>query len=150
MASPIGRVLLMDKGAYSGSTVYNQLDWVRDNGASWVCKVDGTIAIAPPTLPATSNANWTLLAADGTVSGSINWSNVNNKPFDTVGNGLNVNASNEIELDTAYLTASNISYDNTGSGATAVDVQAAIDELFAGGGGGGLSNAFDEVDVGGV
>ena len=84
MASPIGRVLLMDKGAYSGSTVYNQLDWVRDNGAAWVCKVDGTVGIAPPTLPTTSNANWTLMAADGSVSGSIEWSAVNNKPFDDI------------------------------------------------------------------
>ena len=143
----IGRVLLMDKGAYSGSTIYNQLDWVRDNGASWVCKVDGTVGIAPPTLPTTSNANWTLMAADGTVSGSIDWSNVNNKPFDTVGNGLNVNASNEIELDISMLTASNISYDNSGSGAVSIDVQAAIDELFAGGGGGGSTTLAGLTDV---
>ena len=146
----IGRVLLIPKGDYSGSTAYNALDWVRNNGAAWVCKVDNTIGIAPPTLPTTSNANWQLLSADGTVSGSIDWSNVNNKPFNSVGSGLNVNVSNEIELDTTMLTASNISYDNTGSGAASIDVQAAIDELFAGGGGGGLSNAFDEVDVGGV
>ena len=80
----IGRVLLMPKGTYSGSTVYNALDWVRDNGAAWVCKVDGTIGIAPPTLPTTSNANWQVLAEDGSVSGSVNWSSINNKPFDDV------------------------------------------------------------------
>lgn len=148
----IGRVLLMDKGAYSGSTIYNQLDWVRDNGASWVCKVDGTVGIAPPTLPTTSNANWTLLAADGSVSGSVAWSAVTGKPFDSVksGGGIDVNVSNELELDTSYLTGSNISYDNTGSGATSTNVQDALDELFNGGGGGGLSNAFDEVEVNGI
>lgn len=146
MASPIGRVLLMDKGAYSGLTVYNQLDWVRDNGAAWVCKVDGTVGIAPPTLPTTSNANWTLMAADGSVSGSVNWSAINNKPFDDLatGGGLSVNASMELELDTSYLTGSNVSYDNTGSGATSTNVQDAIDELFAGGGGG--SSTFAGLD----
>jgi len=146
----IGRVLLIPKGDYSGSTAYNALDWVRDNGAAWVCKVDNTIGVAPPTLPTTSNANWQLLSADGTVSGSVDWNNVNNKPFDTVGDGLNVNASKEIELDSTYLTGSNIGYDNTTSHATSTNVQDALDELFNGGGGGGLSNAFDEVEVGGV
>ena len=80
----IGRVLLIPKGDYSGSTAYNALDWVRDNGAAWVCKVDNTIGIAPPALPTTSNANWQVLAEDGTVSGSVAWTSVNNKPFDDV------------------------------------------------------------------
>lgn len=149
MASPIGRVLLMDKGAYSGLTVYNQLDWVRDNGAAWVCKVDGTVGIAPPTLPTTSNANWTLMAADGSVSGSVNWSAINNKPFDDLatGGGLSVNASMELELDTSYLTGSNVSYDNTGSGATSTNVQDAIDELFAGGGGASKLDDLSDVSI---
>ena len=80
----IGRVLLMEKGDYSGSTAYNKLDWVRNNGAAWVCKVDNTIGVAPPTLPTTSNANWQLLAADGNVSGSVAWNSVTNKPFTTL------------------------------------------------------------------
>ena len=147
--TPIGRILLMPQGNYSGTATYNSLDWVRDNGAAWVCKVDGTVGIAPPTLPATSNANWQLLAEDGTVSGTVDWSNVNYKPFNTVGSGLNVNLSSQLELDTSYLTGSRVAYDNTGSGATATDVQAAIDEIFAGGLG-GLTDAFDEVEIGGV
>jgi len=134
----IGRVLLMDKGAYNGSTVYNQLDWVRDNGAAWVCKVDGTVGIAPPTLPTTSNANWTLLAADGSVSGSIEWTAVNNKPFRTIGDGLSVDGSWKLNLDISYLTGSNISYDNSGSSSASNNVQDALDELFEGGGGGGM------------
>lgn len=102
----IGRVLLMDKGAYSGSTVYNQLDWVRDNGAAWVCKVDGTEGIAPPTLPTTSNANWTLMAADGSVSGTIDWTSVNNKPFKTIGTGLQVDALERLNVDSSLLMGS--------------------------------------------
>jgi len=114
----IGRVLLMDKGAYSGSTIYNQLDWVRDNGAAWVCKVDGTVGIAPPTLPTTSNANWTLMAQDGSVSGSVEWTSVNNKPFDDIdstefekdlSNNLrlkNPNNFGTIKVDTHLLYAS--------------------------------------------
>jgi len=37
--------------------------------------------------------------------------------------------------------AENVSYDNTASGLTATDVQAAIDEIVAGGGGGGIPDA---------
>ena len=124
MASPIGRVLLMDKGAYNGSTVYNQLDWVRYNGAAWVCKVNGTVGVQP-----VEGANWTLMAQDGNVSGQIDWPNVTNKPFDAVGSGLTVDGSDNIKLDTSYLVGSNIGYDNTASGLSASDVQDAIDEL---------------------
>lgn len=95
----IGRVLLIPKGDYSGSTAYNALDWVRDNGAAWVCKLDDTIGVAPPTLPTTSNANWQLLSADGTVSGSVAWSAVNNKPFDTIDSSdFDVDANSELNI----------------------------------------------------
>lgn len=95
----IGRVLLMPKGTYSGSAIYNSLDWVRDNGAAWVCKVDGTQGIAPPTLPSTSNANWQLIASDGSVSGTIDWTNVNNKPFATVDSSdFDVDGSNKLNI----------------------------------------------------
>lgn len=149
MSATIGRVLLMPKGNYSGSTVYNSLDWVRDNGAAWVCKVDGTVGIAPPTLPTTSNANWTLLSADGSVTGSVDWPNVNYKPFDDIksGGGLSVDGSKKLQLDTSYLTGSNISYDNTSSGLLATTIQLAIDELAASGGGGGSYTASKGVKL---
>ena len=125
MASPIGRVLLMDKGAYNGSAVYNQLDWVRYNGAAWVCKVNGTVGVQP-----VEGANWTLMAQDGNVSGSVEWSTgVLHKPFENIGSGLSVDGSDTLNLDVSYLTGSNIGYDNTASGLTASDVQDAIDEL---------------------
>ena len=121
----IGRVLLMDKGAYSGSTIYNQLDWVRDNGASWVCKVDGTVGIAPPTLPTTSNANWTLMAADGSVSGSVAWSAITGKPFNDVdGTDLDVNASNEI-----YIKRDTFGTVRVKNGSTVTDLDASGDSI---------------------
>lgn len=95
MATPIGRILLMPQGDFNAATVYNALDWVRNGGAAWVCKVDNTVGIAPPTLPATSNANWQLLSEDGTVGG---WSSIANKPFETIGAGLDVNLLNELEV----------------------------------------------------
>ena len=123
----IGRVLLMPKGTYSGSTVYNALDWVRDNGAAWVCKVDGTIAIAPPTLPTTSNANWQLLAADGSVSGSIDWTNVNNKPFDSIDTttDFSVDGSNKMSIKRNTFGKMRIV-----SGGATVDLAASGDSIF--------------------
>ena len=61
----IGRVLLMPKGTYSGSAIYNSLDWVRHNGAAWVCKLDGTTGIAPST---SATTNWQLMAEDGKIT----------------------------------------------------------------------------------
>jgi len=101
--TPIGRILLMPRGNYSATDVYNHLDVVRFSGASWVCKVDNTTNIAPPTPPVTSNANWQLLAEDGTVGG---WSSLSGKPFDSVGDGLNVNSTNELEVDKSTSVAS--------------------------------------------
>ena len=95
MGNPIGRILLIPKGDYSALVTYNNLDWVRNGGAAWVCKVDGTIGIAPPNPPATSNANWQLLAEDGTVGG---WTSISGKPFETIGAGLDVNLLNELEV----------------------------------------------------
>lgn len=60
-----GRVLLMGKGDYNSGVTYNALDFVRYNGASWVCKVDGTVNVTPA-----SGANWQVLAQDGSGGGS--------------------------------------------------------------------------------
>lgn len=121
----IGRVLLIPKGDYNASATYNSLDWVRYNGCAWVCKVNGTVGVVPTeTAP-----EWQVLAKDGNVSGSIAWIDITGKPFNGVGNGLNVDGSNNIELDINMLTGSNISYDNSDSGLSANDIQSAIDEL---------------------
>ena len=85
MATPIGRILLMPRGTYDPTAVYNNLDWVRYNGASWQCKLDNTTGIAPA-----ENSNWTLMASDGTVGG---WSSLTGKPFESVGKGLTVPSS---------------------------------------------------------
>ena len=83
-AQQVGRILLIPRGDYNSGTMYNSLDWVRHSGAVWVCKVDGTQGVEP-TLSAT--ANWALMVEDGTVGG---WSTLANKPFETVGAGLDV------------------------------------------------------------
>lgn len=132
--TPIGRILLMPKGNYSGTAVYNSLDWVRHNGSAWVCTTDNTTGIAP----AAGVPEWQLLAQDGNVSGTVDWLNVNFKPFEDVGTGLSVDVAGILKLDVNMLTGSNISYDNSASGATSNEVQGAIDELFRGAGGGGL------------
>ncbi|MBN9333851.1 hypothetical protein [Devosia sp.] len=61
------------RGAYNGATAYEKGDVVRDAGSSWIA-VQSTTGNAPPTLPATSNAYWALLAqkgADGTGTGDV-------------------------------------------------------------------------------
>jgi len=89
----IGRILLMPKGDYSGSAVYNSLDWVRHDGAAWVCKLDGTTGIAPST---SATTNWQLMAEDGTVGG---WTSITGKPFTYIGKGLDVDGSSTLFVD---------------------------------------------------
>ena len=38
MGASAGRVLLIPKGDWNANTTYTGLDWVRHNGAAWVCK----------------------------------------------------------------------------------------------------------------
>lgn len=88
----IGRILLMPKGTYSSAVLYNALDWVRYNGAAWVCTTDYTTNITPSLL----TPEWQLLAEDGSVGG---WTSLQNKPFETIGTGLSVNGSDELVND---------------------------------------------------
>lgn len=61
MGASAGRVLLIPKGDWNPSTTYTGLDWVRHNGASWVCK--NTCTGIEPT---EANAdNWQMMARDG-------------------------------------------------------------------------------------
>ena len=61
MGASAGRVLLIPKGDWNSSTTYTGLDWVRHNGAAWVCK--NTCTNIEPTL---ENAdNWQMMARDG-------------------------------------------------------------------------------------
>ena len=92
MGTPVGRILLIPKGDYDPNEIYNNLDWVRHSGAAWVCKVDNTIGIAPRT----GVPEWQLMAEDGTVGG---WTSITHKPFETIGDGLKTNSSNELIPD---------------------------------------------------
>ena len=61
MGASAGRVLLISKGDWNANTTYTGLDWVRHNGAAWVCK--NTCTNIEPTL---ENAdNWQMMARDG-------------------------------------------------------------------------------------
>lgn len=55
---------VVDRGAYSGATVYEANDVVLDNGSTWLAR-QTTTGNAPPTLPTESDANWRLLARKG-------------------------------------------------------------------------------------
>ena len=62
MGASAGRVLLIPKGDWNANTTYTGLDWVRHNGAAWVCK--NTCTNIEPT---SANANyWQLISKDGT------------------------------------------------------------------------------------
>ena len=61
MGASAGRVLLIPKGDWNANVTYTGLDWVRHNGAAWVCK--NTCTNIEPTL---ENAdNWQMMARDG-------------------------------------------------------------------------------------
>ena len=61
MGASAGRVLLIPKGDWNANTTYTGLDWVRHNGAAWVCK--NTCTNIEPT---SENTNyWQLISKDG-------------------------------------------------------------------------------------
>lgn len=53
------------RGTYAAGTTYIRNDGVYHNGSSWVA-LQTTTGNAPPNLPTTSNAYWSLLASKGT------------------------------------------------------------------------------------
>ena len=61
MGASAGRVLLIPKGDWNAETTYTGLDWVRYNGAAWVCK--NTCTGIEPT--EANSANWQIMARDG-------------------------------------------------------------------------------------
>ena len=61
MGASAGRVLLIPKGDWNANTTYTGLDWVRHNGAAWVCK--NTCTNIEPTLENTNY--WQLISKDG-------------------------------------------------------------------------------------
>lgn len=62
MGASAGRVLLIPKGDWNAETTYTGLDWVRHNGAAWVCK--NTCTGIEPTEE--NSDNWQMMARDGT------------------------------------------------------------------------------------
>ena len=62
MGASAGRVLLIPKGDWNADTTYTGLDWVRHNGAAWVCK--NTCTNVEPTEE--NSDNWQIMSRDGT------------------------------------------------------------------------------------
>ena len=104
MGTPIGRILLMPRGDYNGSAVYNALDWVRHAGSAWVCTTDNTTGVAP----AAGVPQWSLMASDGSIGG---WNSLTGKPFETLGKGVKKAADDSLTLDvdTSLLLGSKLS-----------------------------------------
>lgn len=61
---PQGSKGMLFRGAYSGATAYAVDDVVRDQSSSWIA-LQATTGNAPPTLPTTSDARWSLVAQQG-------------------------------------------------------------------------------------
>ena len=61
MGASAGRVLLIPKGDWNAEATYTGLDWVRHNGAAWVCK--NTCTDVEPTEE--NSDNWQIIARDG-------------------------------------------------------------------------------------
>lgn len=100
----LGKILLTPKGEYSKTTVYRNLDWVRYDGGSWVCKIDGTVGIAPA-----ENDNWTCIAQNGSVAGEIGWNKVTGKPFNGVSEeDFTVDEDGNLRSNTPDITWDNI------------------------------------------
>lgn len=117
----IGRILLMPKGVYNSATVYNSLDWVRYDSKSWVCKLDNTVGVTPA-----EGTNWTLMAADGSVSGSVAWSAVTGKPFVSVDSSdFQVDGSDELNIKRNTFGKIRIK-----SGGSTTDLSASGDSTF--------------------
>lgn len=66
IASLTGVAGITWRGNYAPATTYARLDVVFDQNSSWLCISDTPASgTAPPTLPATSNSKWVLLARAG-------------------------------------------------------------------------------------
>ncbi|MBU1313974.1 MAG: hypothetical protein KJ947_22545 [Alphaproteobacteria bacterium] len=112
---PEGPVGFLDfKGDYSSVTAYSANDGVRYNGSSWVA-LQSTTGNAPPTLPATENAYWSLLAVKG--QDGLGTGDMQAVTYDPLAKAADAFAS------------ANHDYDNATSGLTATTTQTAIDEL---------------------
>ena len=104
MGASAGRVLLIPKGDWNANTTYTGLDWVRHNGAAWVCK--NTCTNIEPTEANTDN--WQMMSRDGdsvtadTAMSSTSTNAVQNKVIKSyVDNNAIFKYSTKNEYDTA-------------------------------------------------
>jgi len=130
---PQGPVGFLDfKGDYNPATAYVANDGVRYNGSSWVA-LQATTGNAPPNLPTTENAYWSLLAIKGQ---------------DGAGTGDMQAATYDPQNKYAdAFDSANHDYDNTASGLSSETVQGAIDELAQSGLGAGVNDALFALEL---
>lgn len=93
----LGRVVPINKGEYSASETYEQNHIVRFGTATyWHYGLQPTTGVAP-----TDTTVWCLVAQDGEAGAT--WDAIANKPFETIGVGLNVDEDGALK---AYIVKS--------------------------------------------
>lgn len=124
MSAIAGRVLLISKGDYNASAVYNTLDWVRYNSAAWVCKADNTQNV-PPSL---SSPQWALMAADSAMS---NLGDLNDVLISAEAAGQFLGCVIDTTVTPPVITWENVSPDTTynSSGTAPISGQGVADAL---------------------
>ena len=113
------------------------------DASSAIAQAASAVSTANAANTTAGNASTAATNAVGTANNAMSLVNQTNTKIGTLANLTTtdktsiVNAINEVNAGLGgSTTAAQVSYDNSGSGLTATDVQAAIDELAQGGGGG--------------
>lgn len=88
------------RGSYSAGTAYAVNDVVTDQNSTWI-NTSASTGVAPPTLPTTSNANWTAIAVAG-IDGSGAVNSVNGEAGDVILTAADIEAEH---VPTSYLIA---------------------------------------------
>lgn len=101
----ISKIILKSGGTYSATKKYEELDYVRYNGCTWVAKKE-TTGNTPPSSPDETSDYWALLARDGEYTGSMpTWTQLSEKPFETLNSeDFTVDSDNELKVNFPEVT----------------------------------------------
>lgn len=146
-----GRILIIPKGQWSNLVSYDMLDLVTEGSIAYIARqasvgvnpstdtsmtywqTFGSAAeIATTTTPGIVMPDGTTITVDasGLIAANIGIDDITDVDIATLTNNqvLRYNSTSQ-KWENVDLSADNVSYDNTNSGLTATDSQAAIDEL---------------------